>query len=409
MSINITTINSKPTETCSFYTNMTCGISSLINKVKNCAILVFQKLKDFLSKVVSYFTYSKTTQVSQPTTFSFPNLLTCFNKYLPNVEIVGDPKSDITKETSQLFDHFGVKHTIIEQFNKADVPIEVWSRLTGEIAPKEKSVILGKLAKNHPLTAEEQQTVSKLKGAAACFLAHRKALLTTITKYDEVTASLDKLKQLTPTQEIKNQIKELEAQKEKLSTVCVFEHNGRFGFVTDDGSIEVSERLAKECERVLKALPENWGYLTLGTSELDPALDHRSDKIPGTLNVTKDDPLVHPGVGMACKGYACSHRIYENLKKLFSDVTDKGVLRDFGPIDAEMFTLSAQANQQNKCIFQLAATHSVIYRAASPSCHVSNGPTSYASRNYRFHDYCPEKPITCCWGHKVYPRNQQIK
>jgi hypothetical protein len=105
---------------------------------------------------------------------------------------------------------------------------------------------------------------------------------------------------------------------------------------------------------------------------------------------------------MACKGYACSHRIYENLKKLFSDVTDKGALRDFNPVDVEFSVLVPKKTKQNKVLPQIAATHSFIYRVKSPSFHAI-GPESYANKHYRFHDYFPEKPTTCCWGHTIFP------
>lgn len=379
-------------------------LSLEVCKIAKKAQEIFNEIKKFSLKVLTLTGLIKLKMEPNP-----KNLLSFFNKHFPNVFIVGNPECAVTKEGSLALQELGIAHQIKKQCDKAEVPFEVWSHLDSEIDPKLKSSIIQKIQKGLPLTKEEEKGKSHLMGASACFLTHRRAILDTISKYDACVSELEQL-QKNPSDN-QDRIKLLQAQKETLSTICVFEHNTRFGFVLKNNQIQLDDHLKTICQKSLESLPSNWEYLSLGVSELNTSLNKPSAHIPGTQTITKDDLLVHPGLGMSTKGYAFSHRSYADLKVLFESVTEKKATKTFYPIDVEFQRLSAAQEKQGR-LYHIAIATSLIYRKCSPSFHKEPNSGSYADSHFGLHIYnpslAPRCVVTCCGSRHTLPQKTLV-
>lgn len=382
------------------------GFMQGLDKIKSVVAVVFMKLAHAVTGFIAFirhpFSSYRVSQVA-PTAMSShaPVSLKFFNDYFPNVCIIGAPNSPILEESSQLLTQLGIAHTKKPQWNALEVPREVWTQLEAEVEQPAREELRAKVMAGEPLTSQELAGCKRLQGASACLLAHRRVILDTIHAYDAVVKEIEQLKTM-PGSSSHPKIQELENKKKQLSSIFIFEHNSRFGRVNPDNSVEIPQEMADECKKAFEALPADWEYFSLATYEQDPQRHVTSDKIPGTQTVSATDPLVHPGMGLSSKAYALSHRSYEDLKQLFSELTEKSVSRRFYPIDNELHLLSDRQREQGRR-YHIATRVSWVYRLASPSFH----PDGHRdNRHFPLHDYYPLQPYNCCWDHHTDGRKQ---
>lgn len=376
------------------------GLLGVLNKTQSVVATIFIRISKVFADVFAFICHPFTrSSHSIAATQDKTRLLSFFNDYFPNVCIIGDLQSPVLEESSQLLDKLGIAHTKKQQLNASEVPTEVWTQLDAELAPSVREALKEKvMAGGASLTPEEEGNLRRLQGAAACVLTHRRAILDTIHAYDAVVKELEQLNQAEGPCD-PSKLQALENKKKQLSSIFVFEHNARFGRVNLNNSIETPKDMAEECKKAFEALPEDWEYFSLATYEKDPQRNLTSDKIPGTQTVSISDPLVHPGVGVCCKAYAFSHRSYEDLKELFSQVTEQKASRKFAQIDDELHLLSERQREQGRR-YHIVTRVSWVYRVASPSFH-ADGRLHFA-----LHDYYPLKPYHCCGGHYTTGHHQ---
>lgn len=303
------------------------------------------------------------------------NLLNFFNKYFPNVVVIG-ADSDVGKETLQWMDHLNIKYSTLGTYDKSTIPFEVWGKSWDYVVSEElRQSILSAERQKRSYTWREADGADKLRGVTACFLNHRRAVLDTINKYNEAVKEIDRLNSTQDFPGKEDELKAFEAQKQKYSSIFVMEHNARFGTVKKDGTVELSSETAQGIERSLKALPEDWEYFTLFTFDwqydMRPKTEWNhlpSKEFPGVFSVSEKDILVHPSNGAGAKAYAWSYRSYKELEHLFSEINENEAFRNFKPIDNE-FPAISESHRKNGRRYQLGTVKSLMYRLASPSFH----------------------------------------
>lgn len=309
-----------------------------------------------------------------------------FNDFFPNVVVLGGVDTSDGKETLRQLDSLGIKYTTRGFFDGSKLPLEVWSRLRSEVDECTRLAVVNKERNQEPLNEQEKETRKRLIGTTACFMIHRDVIMTTIKNYRSAQNELQMLMALPDSPEKKIRLEAAQANVNKYSSVFIFEHNARFGYVNGN-KIALTSKLKDDLKNTLKSLPADWELLSLFAWELFPAYARMPDDLP----VTKS-PLVYPGVGMGCKAYAISARMYGDLEEVFNQVTETHASRDFSPIDLLLHYLTRSACKQNPPRrYQLAPVKSMIYRAMAPSFH-ADPKHSYANRNFPGTDYDKNLP-----------------
>lgn len=306
-------------------------------------------------------------------------LLKKFNEFFPNVVVVGAINSEDGKETLKQLDWLGISYDTMDQYPRDKVPLAVWSRMQEEgMLQKDLSILITKEQTKASFTPAEENKLKAVKGASAIFLLHRKVILSTLQRYKE---AVERLRELS-TDGSEEEKRYWQGQKNKYSSIFIFEHNGRLGSVKRNGKVDLNSEVKNRIYQALHALPSDWEYFSLFSNEFRRDLT----KIPEEVEQYSQPSLVYPGLSMGVKAFAFSERMYDDLEKLFTEVSENEAQRNFLPIDCEFYQLSRAAclKDKTRCP-QMSPTHSLAYRCASASFHAPAG--SYASRNYPSADY----------------------
>jgi len=309
------------------------------------------------------------------------NMLNFFNRYFPNTVVVG-ADDEVGQETLKWLDHLGVEARPEKTYDKSTVPFDVWNHVKEfTVSADLHKKISDAITQGRTLTLEEAEGANKLRGAAACYLVHRRAILDTIDKYENAKKKYDECLKNKSAPDHANQLKYWKKEMERYSSIFVFEHNGRLGTVREDDTVELSQNTASEMESVFKALPDDWENFMLMVFDWNMDNEWSSAGFHGVKTLTAQDLLVHPSIGSSTKAYAWSHRSYDDLKRLFSEVRDDGVTRTFMPIDDEFHTLSLAIRKKGRR-FRLAPVPSLAYRAKSPSFHIGPNILPLTTQNF---------------------------